>query len=148
MKRVTLFSAPWPFDRYTVSLVHTRPIPPYRPLSFSELRSHHYRNAMFQRATATDVRGQMSYSTSYNYHFRNSSARKLHRENIDVRLFKSDRKITRISISIRRRNKIRMKKKKNRFDRDDLEHILRDIAESNIRDAMLFARFTNRFTNK
>lgn len=65
-------------------------------LSFTRVRFEridHYRsanydviiiiNAVFQRATAIDVRRQMSfYSTSRNYHSRNSSARKLYRRNM------------------------------------------------------------------
>lgn len=106
------------------------PYPSFTRVRFE--RIDHYRsanydviiiiNAVFQRATAIDVRRQMSfYSTSRNYH--NSSARKLYRRNIDVRLFKNDRKITCTRVYLRRRKKGR---KKNRIDRDNFERISYD----------------------
>lgn len=108
------------------------PYPSFTRVRFE--RIDHYRsanydviiiiNAVFQRATAIDVRRQMSfYSTSRNYHSRNSSARKLYRRNIDVRLFKNDRKITCTRVYLRRRKKGR---KKNRIDRDNFERISYD----------------------
>ena len=118
----TVFSVPSPSidTPYPFTRVRFERIDHYRSANYDVIIII---NAVFRRAIAIDVRRQMSfYSTSHNYHCRNSSARKLYPRNIDERLFKKT--IEKLRVSIYEEEKYGRKKK--RIDRDNFERISYD----------------------